>query len=76
MVTIQLTRGMMSYPEETRGILKVEAGEDATLEEVLIKANINIKEVGMVLRNQKKIDLNEKVNESDYLHVLPVICGG
>lgn len=76
MVTIQLTRGMMSYPEETRGILKVEADQDTTLEEMLIKANINLKEVGMVLRNQKKIDLNEKVTKGDYLHVLPVICGG
>ncbi|WP_156946439.1 MoaD/ThiS family protein [Desulfitibacter alkalitolerans] len=76
MVTIQLTRGMISYPEESKGVIKVEAGEDTTVEEVLFKANINLKEVGMVLRDQKKIDLNEKVNEGDYLHVLPVICGG
>lgn len=76
MVTIQLTRGMMSYPEETKGVIKIKAGEDTTLEELLIKANINLKEVGIVLRDQKKIDLYEKVNEGDYLHVLPVIWGG
>jgi len=76
MVTIQLTRGMISYPQGTKGLIKVEANDDITIEELLIKANINLKEVGMVLRDQKKIDLNEKVNKDDYLHILPVICGG
>ncbi len=76
MVILELTRGMMGYPNATNGIIKIIIDNDSTLEDVLVKAGIDLREVGIVLRNKNKIDLQEKVKDGDKLQVLPVISGG
>ncbi len=76
MVTLQLTSGMISYPSQSKGIKKINISEPTRLEEILKKADIDLREVGIVLKDKQKVELSDMVEDGEYLLVLPHICGG
>ncbi|MEW6622059.1 MAG: hypothetical protein AB1420_02825 [Bacillota bacterium] len=76
MVTLQLTSGMISYTKENKGLLKIKIGQEISLEELLHKANIDLREVGLVLKGEQKVEMADTVKDGEHLTILPQLWGG
>lgn len=74
MVTIELGVGITAGPETGRQI--VLAYQECTVEELLLGAGVNLRDVGMVLVNKKTVDLQSLIADHDQVHVLGMLCGG
>lgn len=49
---------------------------NCTVRELLTGLGVDLREVGIVLINQKNAALDSEIKDNDSIYVLPMVCGG